>query len=706
MPEFPPPRAPMRHLFPLPFPSALAMCSLLLIPVTAARAQTTLYSAGDPTDAEQVYLEMINRARANPTAEGVRLATTTDANVLASYTQYGVNLTMLQNEFAALAVRPPLAMNAKLLAAARKHTRDMYDNAFQDHTGSDGSDLAARLVAVGYSRVTAAENVYAGSKSCWHGHAAFNADWGSGGTGGMQKDRSHRANIHGDYREVGLGVIDGSSGTFGPQFVTQDFANPVGPQPFVTGVAYSDLNGNGFYDAGEGIGGLTVTVSGAAYHAVTTASGGYAVPVPASANKAVTRTVAFAGLGISYSVSTTIATTNLNVKVDCKPVYSGPVATGPTAPEAGKASLYAFTTSGGATGYEWVGSRLSPVTADPAESLTRVLVGTSPSYSPLSTSIKYSGSSAYRMTHVYGLPQKDEILTYPGTFMVGNAASLQFRSRLTGATTDQKAKVQMSTDGGMTWSDLWVQAGSGDSGETSFQLRTIDLSAHAGKLIRLRFNYSYLSGYYSYGTSVGWYVDDVVFANLTEAALGTVAPVPAGTTGFSFTPPAAGQYQLNVRPIVSGRAWPWGPALAVTASAPAGPSYSLWAAQQESALGLPPGSLSDPNGDPNGDGVNNLLAYALGLPPMTGSAQSIPRPVMRTQGFCLDYPEDTAKSDITLVPQASRDLTRWFAPGQSGAPTGFSDEVLTSSGSVQQRRATIPTSAGQGWFLRLCVMRP
>ena len=34
-----------------------------------------LYSIGDPTNEEQYYLELINRARANPTAEGLRLAT-------------------------------------------------------------------------------------------------------------------------------------------------------------------------------------------------------------------------------------------------------------------------------------------------------------------------------------------------------------------------------------------------------------------------------------------------------------------------------------------------------------------------------------------------------------------------------------------------------------------------------------------------------
>src|SRR5215208_4318672 len=36
------------------------------------------YSIGQPTDEEQLYLEFINRARANPPAEGARLAATAD----------------------------------------------------------------------------------------------------------------------------------------------------------------------------------------------------------------------------------------------------------------------------------------------------------------------------------------------------------------------------------------------------------------------------------------------------------------------------------------------------------------------------------------------------------------------------------------------------------------------------------------------------
>src|SRR5258708_38226657 len=76
---------------------------------------TTLYSIGQPSDEEQLYLEYINRSRANPTAEGARLASTTDPDVVAAYSAFGVNLSLMQSEFSTNPVVAPLAMNAQLI---------------------------------------------------------------------------------------------------------------------------------------------------------------------------------------------------------------------------------------------------------------------------------------------------------------------------------------------------------------------------------------------------------------------------------------------------------------------------------------------------------------------------------------------------------------------------------------------------------------
>jgi cysteine-rich secretory family protein len=253
-----------------------------------------LYSIGDPTNEEQYYLELINRARANPPAEGIRLALTTDANVLSAYGAFGVNLVLMQAQFALIGSAPPLSMNATLLSAARAHSQNMLQNNYQGHSGPDGS-LTTRLASYtsGANVWSIGENVYAYSKSVWYGHVGFEVDWGGTAlNGGMQSPPGHRENIHNTtFREVGVGVVLGSgggSGGVGPQLVTQDFGTVGGLSPFVTGVVYRDLNKNGFYDPGEGVGGVTVTIANVNNFAVTASAGGYSVPVAGSGNYTVT----------------------------------------------------------------------------------------------------------------------------------------------------------------------------------------------------------------------------------------------------------------------------------------------------------------------------------------------------------------------------------------------------------------------------------
>ena len=60
---------------------------------------------------------------------------------------------------------PPLTWNVHLESAALRHSKDMYDNGFMSHTGSDGSSLGDRLRDAGYSYRMAAENVAWGQRS-------------------------------------------------------------------------------------------------------------------------------------------------------------------------------------------------------------------------------------------------------------------------------------------------------------------------------------------------------------------------------------------------------------------------------------------------------------------------------------------------------------------------------------------------------------
>jgi uncharacterized protein YkwD len=97
------------------------------------------------------------------------------------------------NEARARRGLPPLAVDARLAAAAQGHAQDMAAHVMLSHTGSDGSGPADRIERAGYAWAAAGECIAAGQPDA----AAVAADWGA--------DPAHRAILLGDYTQVGTG---------------------------------------------------------------------------------------------------------------------------------------------------------------------------------------------------------------------------------------------------------------------------------------------------------------------------------------------------------------------------------------------------------------------------------------------------------------------------------------------------------------------
>jgi hypothetical protein len=318
---------------------AAALVSIVLLRPTVSLTQE-LWSIGDPSPHEQLYLEYVNRARADALAESARLRDETDVHVQNAYRFFDVERQHIVEQFNWYVdnglidrVSQPLSFQSDLLTAARLHSLDMFVNEFQSHSSSSnppapfqpGSSFGDRLRAVGYRLRSAAENVYASARSVAHGHAGFDVDWGdardpsspsfnpSFDGQGMQNPAGHRLNVHNkSFKEVGIGVVNGNNGSYGPQIVTQDFGNPASNVSYITGVVYEDFNGNSFYDVGEGRTGVRVDVEGSAFFAVSSESGGYSVPVPQDGIYAVT----FSGAGFAPFFTDAVIAGRLNVKVD------------------------------------------------------------------------------------------------------------------------------------------------------------------------------------------------------------------------------------------------------------------------------------------------------------------------------------------------------------------------------------------------------
>jgi hypothetical protein len=286
--------AKLRHLLPWRRFARLPVRRKLLLEWLEERCTpaTITTTSVDLTAPEQLMLEMINRARANPTAEAAL---------------YGIGLNDgLAAGTIAAASEMPLAPNQDLQNVAVQHSADMIANNYFSHTAPNGSTPQSRIAATGYNGNATGENIaYIFGQNNTPAVAApqLEAD--------LFQSAGHRENILSpNYNEVGVGLANQVLGTQGYQQAdaTEDFggrANLV----YLTGVLYTDTDHNHFYSIGEGITGATVTATdrdnGQSYVTTSNSAGGYEMALPAGHY-----TVTILG------VSGTVTIASANVKVD------------------------------------------------------------------------------------------------------------------------------------------------------------------------------------------------------------------------------------------------------------------------------------------------------------------------------------------------------------------------------------------------------
>lgn len=200
-----------------------------------------------------------------------------------------VDMEMFVSECKALKPSPPLVFALELQESARNHSHYMNLNGqthYEDSTkrGYTGASPSTRASKAGYKGLGIAENCFAKISGIDYAHRAFVIDWGSGGPGGMQRGRGHRSNLTNyNFNVVGIGCVNvnGSLKTNLQTYsCTQNFGSISGR--YVGGVAFADTNGNGFYDIGEGLGGVTIETSNGNAKTMSWPSGAYALKLPDS----------------------------------------------------------------------------------------------------------------------------------------------------------------------------------------------------------------------------------------------------------------------------------------------------------------------------------------------------------------------------------------------------------------------------------------
>lgn len=541
---------------------------------TQSGSSSQPYSIGTVTAEEQLYVELINRTRANPQAElALALA---NPDVISAIGFFKTDTNLLAQQYATLLPAPPLAINAKLTAATRGHVADMKTNVGQSHTGSGGSTIASRITAAGYNWRTIAENIYVAANNTLQGHYAFEVDWGNTPTG-IQDPPGHRLNNHNPaYREIGVAVDYGSGFVagweIGPQLVAQNFGSQLGDTPIITGVCYYDLNGNNFYDVGEGIGGVMIQTTGGAQAAISANSGGYSLPVPGNG----TYTVTFSLANAATAQRTVTISNQENVKIDYKPAYNAPVVSGPDIAPVGKDSTYTLSPIGGAVSYQVRQFERRPATLEGAENGTaNITITTMPGYEPIVAGAAKTGSFGFHLTQLIpgnGQAPPEQIVELNPTFMIEPNSSIQFQSKLGAATLDQKARVLVSTDDGATWTVVYSQAGLSTEasvpGEQTFNARSISLAEFAGKFVKIRFSYKFEFGIGRYipdaSLTAGWIFDDILLTNGSE--IFNVTTSTTSTTQLTLRPQVEATLGLQVRANMPTHSLEYGPVKFVQAA--------------------------------------------------------------------------------------------------------------------------------------------
>jgi hypothetical protein len=277
----------------------------------------------DATGQEQYLLELTNRLRRDPAGELQRLLEADDPHVSQALEFFQVDRQLLQEQWSTLAPAAPLAFHDVLMQTARDHNELMLLHDEQAHQLPGEAWVTDRVMAAGYDGTYVGENVYAFALDAYYAHAGFAIDWGFG-PGGLQDPPWHRLNlINPNFRDIGISVLAvpaNHDGSTGPLLITQDFGHrtPVGPAQLL-GVVYHDLDRDGFYSVGEGLGGVSVTISGPAgtFTTTTRSAGGYQLALPPDAYQ-----VTFSGGDLASPRTSTVTIGTDNVQID---LQAGPV---------------------------------------------------------------------------------------------------------------------------------------------------------------------------------------------------------------------------------------------------------------------------------------------------------------------------------------------------------------------------------------------
>jgi predicted outer membrane repeat protein len=126
-------------------------------------------------------------------------------------------------------------------------------------------------------------------------------------------------------------------------------------------------------------------------------------------------------------------------------------------------------------------------------------------------------------------------------------------------------------------------------------------------------------------------------------------------------------------------------------------SFTQWQASNFSNQ-LVQSGVADPLASPSGDGLSNLVKYALGLDPNVRATDGVPTLSREPGTLSLNYSRSLTATNVTIAIEWSTDLKNW-------SRDGVTTEVLSESNGLQLLRSSVSADTPSK-FLRISVTQP
>jgi M6 family metalloprotease-like protein len=259
-------------------------------------------------------------------------------------------------------------------------------------------------------------------------------------------------------------------------------------------------------------------------------------------------------------------------------------------------------------------------------------------------------------TDDYFMPEyRGLALRAPFTLTASSALSFKFLSQRASGRGD--LRIQLTRDDGLTWTTLATYDGFVTAWTTVTLTYALLESAgfSAGDVCRLRFlaTSEQLWGWSGF-PAYGYALDDIELTGiLRDATSWTTISADLTVTGHTIAGKTDGSsWRYRVR-AYSDSVWrEWSPVATVTVN------YSPLASWRQTHFGTTDNTgVAADTFDPDGDGLSNLLEYAVGGDPI--NAASAPAPVPQVSGSHLQLSFFRVRSELDYTVEASSDLAAW-----------------------------------------------